>query len=38
MILGCLLTLEDTSESQEAADIGGWEVVGAASNGRGTGG
>jgi hypothetical protein len=36
-MFGCFLTLKDTGEGQEAINIGGWEVVGATGNGRGTG-
>lgn len=36
-MIGYLLTFKNTGKGQEAADVGGWEVVGAAGNGRGTG-
>lgn len=35
--VGRFLTLKDTGEGQEAVDVGRWEVVGAAGNGRGAG-
>ena len=36
-VIGRFLTLKDTGEGQEAVDVGRWEVVGAAGNGRGAG-
>jgi hypothetical protein len=36
-MIGSIHTLENRGESQEAVDIGGGEVVGAALDGRGTG-
>lgn len=35
-MIGCIITLKNAGKGQEAADIGRWEVVGTAGNGRGT--